>query len=642
MRVVHITFSFTHTSIEFHGTQTDADIQAPVAMTINFTLGWNIQGSEAVLIRLPRFTRRHQDTTFVGHGHGLYEAPTGQPSSEPTGQPTSQPSGQPTGEPSSQPSSQPSGEPSGQPSTQPTTSPSASPTESPVPDPGGGRRLLKKETEATEVDRRRLDEKWEDFYLDKDLEQTARYLASDGIIHDDYDVEALKYNMRIGDVRLTPSTMFKGGWTEGPWVNNNGTGTMYPSGFLTLVMQDKFNGSVYNDMPGHLQKGVKVSVKIYKENGIGPHCGFPSSDSVDSYVGNAVSWDTFEGRNPNQDPFIITTNFSQSSDDWPYSFHGWTEHMYDGRKDIELDNVTRLIESFNGLGPGCNNIGGCHGKGVCDYCSSKCNCFAGYGRRDDLIQKGHDIAPNCSQQVCPSGRAISDVPTGHNKAHAIAECSNAGQCNRETGTCECFEPWTGAACDRMRCPNDCSGHGICMSMRAIVRLANLLGSTHLSGVYYNKDIEYGALLQDENDYDGSDRDNITAYTTAWDREAMRKCVCDSSWPVGFDYGQRQLGEWFGPDCSLKRCPSGDDPYTPVDERVCQGKNQLNSNYPETGHWGNICHIDCSNRGTCDHSTGKCNCYEGNFGDDCGRGFAAGVHSTQEYANNGTYGTEVYF
>jgi hypothetical protein len=181
-----------------------------------------------------------------------------------------------------------------------------------------------------------------------------------------------------------------------------------------------------------------------------------------------------------------------------------------------------------------------------------------------------------------------------------------------------------------------------LSMRAIVRLANLLGSTHLSGVYYNKDIEYGALLQDELAFDGSDAENITARTHAWDREAMRKCVCDSSWPVGFDYGQRQLGEWFGPDCSLQRCPSGDDPYTKPDERVCQGKNQINSNYPETGHWGNICHIDCSNRGTCDHSTGKCECYEGNFGDDCGRSFMAGVHSTQEFVNNGTYGTEVYF
>ena len=137
----------------------------------------------------------------------------------------------------------------------------------------------------------------------------------------------------------------------------------------------------------------------------------------------------------------------------------------------------------------------------------------------DLVQTGRDIAQNCSQMVCPSGRAIADVPTGPYKAHALSECSNAGRCNRETGTCECFKPdWR--SFERMRCPNDCSGHGICLSMRAIVRLANLLGSTHISGVYHNKDIEYGALLQDEIAFDGSDAENITARTHAWDKRKL--------------------------------------------------------------------------------------------------------------------------
>jgi hypothetical protein len=53
-------------------------------------------------------------------------------------------------------------------------------------------------------------------------------------------------------------------------------------------------------------------------------------------------------------------------------------------------------------------------------------------------------------------------------------------------------------------------------------------------------------------------------------------------------------------------------------------------------------VDCSNRGTCDYQSGKCQCYEGNFGDDCGRSFMAGKRSSQEFENNGTYGEEVYF
>jgi hypothetical protein len=64
--------------------------------------------------------------------------------------------------------------------------------------------------------------------------------------------------------------------------------------------------------------------------------------------------------------------------------------------------------------------------------------------------------------------------------------------------------------------------------------------------------------------------------TAWDYKTLWGCVCDSSWSVGLGDGQVQLSEYFGPDCSLKRCPSGDDPFTHVDETNCHGKNQEQS------------------------------------------------------------------
>lgn len=547
--------SFSDTSITFDGGQSLEDLQVPLSFTVNFTLSWDLQATEAVIITMPRFTRRLNDSV-VGRRR-LEEVPPAEGSSF-------------------------SGE--------------------------------------------NFDE---------------RYLAAaDGSLYE-YEIQNPNYNLGMRDVLLSPSTMFFGSWTQSEWFNYNDTDTNYPSGYLSLVMHNEYNGSRFNDMPGHLRKGTKISVKIYASNGIGAYCGFPSSANVDSYHGTTYDY-PFEKVNPNMAPFVITSNFSSHRNEWPYTEHTFPVHMFDGRKDMTLDNVTKVVETFNALGPGCNNINGCHGNGVCDYCSNRCSCFAGYGHNDDVVQIGHDIALNCSSKVCPSGNAISDMPTKGKKAHARAECSNAGRCNRKSGECECFPPWTGAACDRMRCPNDCSGHGICLSMRAIARLANMQGSSHPNGVYYDRDIEYGALLSDEIGFDGSEVENITAFTHAWDRDAMRKCVCDSSWPVGYDAGQVQLGEWFGADCSLKRCPSNDDPYTTRDERWCQGKNQLNPNYPETGHYGNICHIDCSNRGTCDFSTGTCNCFEGNFGNDCSRGFMAGQHSSQEYLNNGTYGEEVYF
>jgi|TARA_B110000090_G_C13207017_1_gene379277 hypothetical protein len=178
-------------------------------------------------------------------------------------------------------------------------------------------------------------------------------------------------------------------------------------------------------------------------------------------------------------------------------------------------------------------------------------------------------------------------------------------------------------------------------MRAIVRLADIAGSSHALGVYRDQNLEYGPELQDE--IIGS-QNNFTSDTIAWDRETMRKCVCDSSWKVGLQRGQTQLSEWFGPDCSLQRCPTGDDPSTSVNERHCQGQNQISEVYPEKGHVGNWCHIDCSNRGVCNYKDGKCSCFEGHYGLNCGRRSIAGLHDTSvdslpddnfEYPDNST-------
>lgn len=57
-------------------------------------------------------------------------------------------------------------------------------------------------------------------------------------------------------------------------------------------------------------------------------------------------------------------------------------------------------------------------------------------------------------------------------------------------------------------------------------------------------------------------------TVTWDEGMIHGCVCDSSWKVGLGAGQTQEPEWFGPDCSMRHCPSGDDPTTTEDETDC--------------------------------------------------------------------------
>lgn len=53
-----------------------------------------------------------------------------------------------------------------------------------------------------------------------------------------------------------------------------------------------------------------------------------------------------------------------------------------------------------------------------------------------------------SSGTCSKGVAWADKAYSTDVAHSEVECSNAGVCNRLSGVCECFPPFTGAACQR--------------------------------------------------------------------------------------------------------------------------------------------------------------------------------------------------
>lgn len=216
---------------------------------------------------------------------------------------------------------------------------------------------------------------------------------------------------------------------------------------------------------------------------------------------------------------------------------------------------------------------GCSGHGLCRT-HDECKCEPGYYGAD------------CSLRVCPSDYAFVDTPlgdlnhdgvvtadayvslglTGHastntlpvpemfpsdaskggyaareNEAHFYAECSGKGNCDTSTGQCNCFTGYTGAACQRSTCSNDCSGHGICRTLREVA--AGALSRRAVGG-------QGGNLLlsgvREAFDY------------SLWDADKHQMCVCDS----GYE----------GSDCSLRGCPRGDDPLTSLlDSRWCGGE-----------------------------------------------------------------------
>lgn len=102
--------------------------------------------------------------------------------------------------------------------------------------------------------------------------------------------------------------------------------------------------------------------------------------------------------------------------------------------------------------------------------------------------------------------------------HSYTECSSQGICDRLTGTCQCFDGFSGKGCRRTECPNDCSGHGMC-----------------------NRNVDAN------DDYQVSDAPDHFFTTQYWDKEKTMRCECDR----GFE----------GADCSMRICPHGDDVLT---------------------------------------------------------------------------------
>ncbi len=173
----------------------------------------------------------------------------------------------------------------------------------------------------------------------------------------------------------------------------------------------------------------------------------------------------------------------------------------------------------------------CSGHGICTT-NNVCECYQNW-------QSGDGAGGDCSDRTCAYDIAWADVPHGEDDAHYYAECSARGICNRKSGLCECFDGYTGKACRRNTCPNDCSGHGTCD---------------------YLADVAFSAFDGSSDQLDFALKHHLLR--NLWDQKKTRLCVCD---PM-----------WTDVDCSRRMCPRTNDVLNHQTELNCD-ENYSNLN-----------------------------------------------------------------
>jgi hypothetical protein len=179
----------------------------------------------------------------------------------------------------------------------------------------------------------------------------------------------------------------------------------------------------------------------------------------------------------------------------------------------------------------CSGHGTCNGEDQCE-CQAEGIVINPAGNSDEKLAAW--TGADCSAMTCPRGISWTKpaIVSGDGLycAHLQGqECSDMGLCDRTTGQCTCFAGYTGAACQRTSCPNDCNGHGICQSNVKFAQDATIaLQPEDFAAAGLNADFDY-----------------LISYDLAWDSDLHFGCKCD----VGYR----------GSDCSQVECPSSADP-----------------------------------------------------------------------------------
>jgi len=244
----------------------------------------------------------------------------------------------------------------------------------------------------------------------------------------------------------------------------------------------------------------------------------------------------------------------------------WTKftNTNNNHNDDDTANSAGYAGDFATLVPSCSSSA----DGAADACKAGLAVYERWPYKDATGKYAKDQTLSADSNTAdPTDgshalTAATITVAQNNEGHFYRECSNKGICDRKSGECDCFDGYTGSACQRTTCPNDCSGHGTCEYMRELADGKRIAAPDAPAPTIGNRMMACTTLIADtDNDGDmdivrndgtcgwieGDADDNHGTQYSLWDEESQMGCRCDAG--------------YSGPDCSSKKCPLGDDPLT---------------------------------------------------------------------------------